>query len=450
MLNQITKILQNNVIDSFLVLDNKLSIIEKSENLNASNLEEFKSLFWIEDSHKLSNFLDKLKKSGNSVTDFEINFDTKGYKKYKIVGLFQSNKYYLFWGEDSKEYYNLKELVAKQAFTINSLNKLNSNIIFKLSRDFKIIEILNSQNTIFENELPRYINNSLFDFVHPSDLENLKIYLSNQLDLNYTIEIRLKVDLNDNYWIKIKQIQINKENDFICLEIDDIDYVKNKLIELENEKNQALHLANHLEQSRENERKEMAREIHDEIGHALTSLKLEMNILLKKKFLREDTLHNKLNDMMKHIEETIRMLQRISAQLRPSILDHFGLIAAVEWQAKEFQRQTSIRCKYSLPDEDVQIPESITIAIFRIFQEILTNITRHSQATRVDVNLVVENNSLELRVADNGIGIKKEYQNSSNSLGLIGMSERAKLINGNLSINSVLNVGTTITLVVKI
>ncbi len=450
MLNQITKILQNNVIDSFLVLDNKLSIIEKSENLNASNLEEFKSLFWIEDSHKLSNFLDKLKKSGNSVTDFEINFDTKGYKKYKIVGLFQSNKYYLFWGEDSKEYYNLKELVAKQAFTINSLNKLKSNIIFKLSRDFKIIEIINSQNTIFENELPRYINNSLFDFVHPSDLENLKIYLSNQLDLNYTIEIRLKVDLNDNYWIKIKQIQINKENDFICLEIDDIDYVKNKLIELENEKNQALHLANHLEQSRENERKEMAREIHDEIGHALTSLKLEMNILLKKKFLREDTLHNKLNDMMKHIEETIRMLQRISAQLRPSILDHFGLIAAVEWQAKEFQRQTSIRCKYSLPDEDVQIPESITIAIFRIFQEILTNITRHSQATRVDVNLVVENNSLELRVADNGIGIKKEYQNSSNSLGLIGMSERAKLINGNLSINSVLNVGTTITLVVKI
>ncbi len=449
MLNQITKILQNNVIDSFLVLDNKLSIIEKSENLNASKFEEFKSMFWIEDSHKLSNFLDKLKKSGNSIADFEINFDTKGYKKYKISGFYQSSKYYLFWGEDSKEYYNLKELVAKQAFTINSLNKLNSNIIVKLSRDFNIVEILNSQNTIFENELPRYINNSLFDFVHPLDLENLKIYLTNHLDPNYTIELRLKFDLNDAYWIKIKQMQINKESDFICLAVEDINSVKNKLIELESEKNQAIHLANHLEESRENERKEMAREIHDEIGHALTSLKLEMNILLKKKFLREDTLHNKLNDMMKHIDETIRMLQRISAQLRPSILDHFGLIAAVEWQAKEFQRQTSIRCKYTLPDEDVEIPESLTIAIFRIFQEILTNITRHSQATRVDVNLLVENNTLELRVADNGIGIKKEYLTSPNSLGLIGMSERAKLINGNLNINSVLNVGTTITLVVK-
>jgi len=153
---------------------------------------------------------------------------------------------------------------------------------------------------------------------------------------------------------------------------------------------------------------------------------------------------------MKQIEQTIKTVQQISAQLRPSILDHFGLIAAIEWQAKEFQRQTTIRCRYSLPDEDIEIPENKTIAIFRIFQEILTNIARHSQATRVDINLTIENNILELQVSDNGIGIKKEYLNSPNSLGLIGMQERAKLIGGKLTYSSVINVGTTITLIVSI
>jgi signal transduction histidine kinase len=215
-------------------------------------------------------------------------------------------------------------------------------------------------------------------------------------------------------------------------------------------KKQLLDLANHLELTREQERKNMAREIHDEIGHALTSLKLDINLLLKKKYLREEKLESRLGDMQKHIEETIRMLQRISAQLRPSILDHFGLIAALEWQAKEFQRQTSIRCKYEMPDEDVEINEHKTVAVFRIFQEILTNITRHSNASRVDVFLTIENNILELKVSDNGIGIRKEDLESSKSLGLIGMKERANLVEGKLTINSILNIGTTVHLTVAI
>jgi signal transduction histidine kinase len=144
------------------------------------------------------------------------------------------------------------------------------------------------------------------------------------------------------------------------------------------------------------------------------------------------------------------MLQRISAQLRPSILDHFGIIAALEWQAKEFQRQTSIRCKYQIPEEDIDINERKTVAIFRIFQEILTNVARHSSASRVDVFLTTENNILELKVSDNGIGIKREDLESPKSLGLIGMKERANLVEGKLTINSILNIGTTVLLTVPI
>ncbi|HRT67877.1 MAG TPA: sensor histidine kinase, partial [Bacteroidota bacterium] len=220
--------------------------------------------------------------------------------------------------------------------------------------------------------------------------------------------------------------------------------------ELKKSREQIEKLANHLEMVREEERKEFAREIHDEIGHSLTALKLDINLLLKKRFLREDVLEKKLNEMMVSIEQTIKTLQRISSQLRPSILDHFGLVAAIEWQAKEFQKQTGLRCKYLIPEDDIELSENKSIAIFRVFQEALTNIARHSKATRVDVSLEVINNNIELKVSDNGIGIKKEILDDPNSLGLLGMKERVNLIGGKISIGSVLNVGTTILINVPI
>lgn len=322
-----------------------------------------------------------------------------------------------------------------------------------LDKDYKIIEILNNtwlKNNFDVSNLP---NKSILEYIYHQDLEEFRIFHEKIVQQNKINKVNYRFVNNSGEEIWVEEFCLEKtegsQTYYHCIlrNIDKEYRLKENLI---NEKNQALQLANHLEKTREQERKNMAREIHDEIGHALTSLKLDMNLLLKKRFMREDMIIVRLNEMMKQIEQTIKTVQQISAQLRPSILDHFGLIAAIEWQTKEFQRQTTIRCKYSLPDEDIEIPENKTIAIFRIFQEILTNIARHSQATRVDINLTVENNILELQVSDNGIGIKKEYINSPSSLGLIGMQERAKLIGGKLTFNSVINVGTTITLIVAI
>jgi len=153
---------------------------------------------------------------------------------------------------------------------------------------------------------------------------------------------------------------------------------------------------------------------------------------------------------MVSIEQTIKTLQGFLHQLRPSILDHFGLVAAIEWQAKEFQKQTGLRCKYLIPEDDIELSEHKSIAIFRVFQEALTNIARHSKATRVDVSLEVVDNNIELKVSDNGVGIKKEVIDDPNSLGLLGMRERVNLIGGKISISSVLNLGTTILINVPI
>lgn len=209
-------------------------------------------------------------------------------------------------------------------------------------------------------------------------------------------------------------------------------------------------LAMYLETAREEEKKRLALEIHDELGHALTALKLELAWVLKKKFLRQDMMFEKVRKMNELIESTIRKVRSISSDLRPSVLDHFGLEAALEWQASEFQKRSAVRCKILIDKEQIKIDEKTSTAIFRIFQELLNNIAKHAKATRVDVVLEKSNNTLTLKVRDNGVGFKLEQAKQSKSLGLLGMKERANAIGGQLSVSSIVGVGTTVNLIVPI
>lgn len=449
-MKDILKYLSDNSIDYFIIFNDKLEIIRNSNNINKLKSKNLRSLIWLEDISRFEQFAKNIKRERWSYGTFEISLIEKNYQKVQMLGtLFEGNNLIL-WGEPSQTKKNIENI---KTFSDEILLQFEPVLEIILDENYTIVEIL--KNTFAS----RSLNNAdlayknIFEFVHENDMEEFKIFHEKVTDKNIIqkIEYRFKNYQDEEFWVIEYSKKIVDDNKIThhCL-IKDIDFDKQFKKNLIDEKNQALHLANHLEKTREQERKNMAREIHDEIGHALTSLKLDMNLLIKKRFMREEMLITRLNDMMKHIEDTIKTVQQISSQLRPSILDHFGLIAALEWQAKEFQRQTTIRCKYSLPDEDIEIPENKTIAIFRIFQEVLTNIARHSQATRVDINLTIENNILELQISDNGIGIKKEYINSPASLGLIGMHERAKLIGGKLILSSVINVGTTVTLTVGI
>jgi signal transduction histidine kinase len=207
-------------------------------------------------------------------------------------------------------------------------------------------------------------------------------------------------------------------------------------------------LAAHLISVREEERAHIAREIHDELGQVLTGIKMEVGWLAKR--LKEPSLLEKTDSMSKLIDSTVQTVRKIATGLRPEMLDDMGLIAAVGWQAKDFQKRTGIRCRTKLPPEGTKLDLDVSTTAFRIFQEILTNVARHSRATRVDIDLAVTEELLKLEVADNGVGIPDSDLNGRKSLGLLGMQERALLFGGTVRISGTPGHGTSVSVQIPI
>jgi len=202
-------------------------------------------------------------------------------------------------------------------------------------------------------------------------------------------------------------------------------------------------LAARLQSVREEERTRVAREIHDELGQTLTAIKIDLAFLISERPEDEKYRLQRGQSILKLVEETIRTVRRISTELRPGILDDLGPVAAVEWAAEEFQARTGIKCHIDLSDADIAIDSERATALFRIFQETLTNVARHANATEVNVRLAEENGYLTLEVRDNGRGIGDE-QLSPRSLGILGMRERALLIGGEFNISGSPGQGTTV------
>lgn len=202
---------------------------------------------------------------------------------------------------------------------------------------------------------------------------------------------------------------------------------------------------------REEERKRIALEIHDELGQALTGLKMEMH-LINKQVIEIDSPEKsleagkKIEDLSNLVDSTILTVRRISTELRPPILDDLGLIAAIEWQTREFQRRTGITCVFSTNIEEVKMESDFSTAVFRIFQETLTNIIRHAEAHTITVMLKKLDMKLVLQVEDDGKGIQEEQIKHNNSLGILGMRERARIIGGELKVFNGKENGTVILL----
>jgi signal transduction histidine kinase len=201
-------------------------------------------------------------------------------------------------------------------------------------------------------------------------------------------------------------------------------------------------LAAHLISVREEERAHIAREIHDELGQVLTGLKMEVTWLARR--LKEPALIEKTDSMCRLIDSSVQTVRKIATGLRPEMLDDMGLVAAVGWQAKEFQKRTGIRVRIKLPPETAKPDIDVATTMFRIFQEILTNVARHSRATRIDVDLDIAEDRVSLEVLDNGVGIAQADLDGRKSLGLLGMHERALLFGGEVKITGAGGEGTRV------
>ena len=201
-----------------------------------------------------------------------------------------------------------------------------------------------------------------------------------------------------------------------------------------------------LQSVREEERTTISREIHDELGQALTALKMDLTWLSERTKSDSKPVAAKFKSMFDLIDDTIRSVRRIASGLRPEILDEAeGLATAIGWQAKDFQARTGIRCKIDLPPDLPALDTERTTATFRIFQEMLTNVARHAAATRVEISLKVDSRMLTLEVQDNGKGIAEGTMRGPKSLGLLGMRERAALLGGDMRIAGKPGEGTKVT-----
>ncbi len=235
----------------------------------------------------------------------------------------------------------------------------------------------------------------------------------------------------------------------IVITYEDITDRKRAAHELERSHEQFRQLSAHLESVREKERTRIARELHDELGQLLTALNTDIILLRKQLPPEQKALVSKTDSMTQLIDMTLSTVKRIYMDLRPGMLDHLGLPAALGWQADDFQRRTGIVCKISVP-EDLELDPEISTAIFRIFQETLTNVMRHAEATRISVNLKPSGDDLVLVVRDNGKGITGEQLSKPNSFGLLGIQERAYHLGGKVSITGKSGKGTIVKVTVPL
>ncbi|MBB6288898.1 PAS domain S-box-containing protein [Pseudomonas sp. SJZ073] len=238
------------------------------------------------------------------------------------------------------------------------------------------------------------------------------------------------------------------EAEYLVVYLNDVTELRRTLAALMQSEAQLRELSAHLETVREEEKARIAREVHDELGQMLTVLKLETSMCELSYAQLDPGLHERLNSMKRLIAQLFQLVRDVATALRPPILDA-GIASAIEWQARRFEARTQIPCLVQVPDNLPTLSDAKAIGLFRILQEALTNVMRHAQAHTVELTLALEGNDLRLTISDDGVGFV-QAQGRPVSFGLVGMRERVLIMGGQLSLDSQLGEGTTLSVTVPL
>jgi PAS domain S-box-containing protein len=325
-----------------------------------------------------------------------------------------------------------------------------SDSVCLLDQKGKIVRCNNAMLQLIGKPFSEIINHHCWEVVHgvleaPPGSPIKRVAKTHQRETDFFAK--------NSRWFNVSVDPLLDENGALVGEVhimSDITERKRVEDELQGSREQLRNLTLYLESVREQERTNIAREIHDELAQALTALKMDVSWLDHRLPSDPKSLIEKTQSMNDLIDTTIQTVKRISAELRPGILDDLGLVAAIEWQAEEFQNRTGIVCHVTVEPQDIMLDQDRSTAIFRIFQETLTNVARHAHATRVTVSLKVKAGTLILRLSDNGRGIAEEQISDPQSFGLIGMQERVHPWGGKVSFKGIPGKGTTVVVNVRI
>lgn len=290
---------------------------------------------------------------------------------------------------------------------------------------------------------------------YPEELPSLDTTLQRAIEnkKGYTYQHRIRVASGAvKHILGIGEIIQNDNGEVIGLKGtgQDISEMIKAEEKLQNSFKQIKQLVTHLQDIREQERTNMAREIHDELGQQLTGLKMYISSLYKKIAPQEEDIKEKFSSTLQLIEDTIKSVRKISMDLRPSMLDDLGLMAALEWQSNEFEKRSGIDSEFINETGNREIPNRLKTGLFRIYQESLTNVARHAEAKKIVSSLKLENNSLVLTITDDGKGFSFKNIESKKTLGLFGMKERTLEMGGHYEIKSEPGKGTTVLVTVPL
>jgi len=290
---------------------------------------------------------------------------------------------------------------------------------------------------------------SFLTYIHPEDRESVNRNIQQTLQTHQSLDFDYRIiRADDGLRILQARAEIIKDDQgrVIALAGTNQDVTERKALEdkLKQSREQLRQLSAYLENAREEVQGRIARELHDEIGGILTGVKMDIAKLQRLLSPVNQKTTGQFETLFQTIDQGVETVRRIASELRPAILDDLGILAAMEWQLHEFQRRSGLKCIWQCQLQNVTLSKDAATGVFRVFQESLTNIGRHAQATEVNVTVKSHNHQLLLQIEDNGVGILPQQLRGRGSFGLVGMRERIELLGGALDIQGNPGHGTTI------
>ncbi len=354
--------------------------------------------------------------------------------------------------------YNQKQEISRNVRELGILNKaLKSSEkkyrnyidnapdgIFIADKSGEFVEVNESACRITGYLKEELLELSIVDLITKESLKDNNIFFEKIVnDGMAKADLLIRHKNKSRRWLAIQVVTLDKSR-LLCF-AGDITERKRTEKELQNSIEQLRKLSQYIENVREDERKAISRELHDDLGQALTAVKIDLGLI--RHVVPDKDVILKINKVSALVSETIKTVQRLTSQLRPEILDDLGIEETIEWYTKEFANRNGVEILLNI-GLDISILPVTSLAVFRIMQESLTNIARHSKATKVEIGLNIINDNIYFNISDNGIGITEKELNSKKSFGIKIMKERVVSLGGSFEIYS--ENGTVIKLILPI
>jgi PAS domain S-box-containing protein len=303
-------------------------------------------------------------------------------------------------------------------------------------------------------KLEDFVGKSMIDVFGKKAGEKYNKRISEGIRLNKTLVYEDQLESpSGKYWFSTSNSifrDINGEVAGIQAVSIDITQRKENEEQLVKSANELRYLSRHQVEVREAERSAIARDLHDDLGQKLTALIMDMSWVKSRIGVQSGTVRNKMQQMLIEMNEIIESIQKLSFRLSPTILNDLGLIAAIQWFVKEFNKTSQIRCDFAFSPKNISVNCKLSLEVYRIVQESLTNVARHSCASTASVTMNLKKGKLTITISDNGSGISKAKIESTRSFGLIGMRERVRIFNGELSVSGSKGKGTVVKVVIPV